>query len=757
MVDGMIYSAVNIMKIFKTLPLLLPLGLTLPTQASNQVSLTLDGQLTEPEWQQAVRYRQFYQMSPETLQQRDDLVDARVLTTDAGLYIGIINHQSASERKKQYNLPDGFIQADFNRIYVDFSGDGSAGFIFVPALGGGVQDAVLTPKLSSDYDWDGVWEYQYAEFDDYWSVEVFIPWHSVSFKPNRDENGLAKIGVSVQLYELATNKIYASQPQLIDNRNFYSSMPTISADIPDANMWGFVPYVSAINNQLNDQLDTETGFNFFYKPKHNQKLSVAVNPDFGQVDSDNIDVNYSSVETLQTDKRPFFTEDIGFFDLALEKNTKLIHTRRIGAGADDGSQPITAIDVAARFMHQGDNLHIGGFAVQEESLEQNIGKEFYAGRLKYYADSWQSGLLMTQTQRPFYDKTARTLAWDSQYQTDKFSLRAALLATDVSGDESTRGQGVSINSRYEWNSSVNINGRFLQLSDDFDNLDLGYIQRNDWRYSQIQFNYNQLFDNQLVNRVQHSFLTSYETNTNGLTLPSQHEYFVNVNFTNGASAFGQYIYKSSGYDDQIGGGLGIYRADDKHLLKAFYGSSYTGKFSWAVSFQFDQEGIDGNTRQFALDTTYMPNEYINIKFNNFYREGDGWLIGLTPGVIGQFDRQYFVNSTQINGLITDNLEASFSFQYSVLDALDIGQYDIQAADVRLLEDATDSSFEDHRFVSQFKLRYRLGAYSDVYLVYNRGGTHIERSQQNMLHAKTLTSLWQHRDQDTLTFKVRYLF
>ena len=191
MVDGIIYSAVNIMKIFKTLPLLLPLGLTLPTQASNQVSLTLDGQLTEPEWQQAVRYRQFYQMSPETLQQRDDLVDARVLTTDAGLYIGIINHQSASERKKQYNLPDGFIQADFNRIYVDFSGDGSAGFIFVPALGGGVQDAVLTPKLSSDYDWDGVWEYQYAEFDDYWSVEVFIPWHSVSFKPNRDKSRVA--------------------------------------------------------------------------------------------------------------------------------------------------------------------------------------------------------------------------------------------------------------------------------------------------------------------------------------------------------------------------------------------------------------------------------------------------------------------------------------------------------------------------------------------------------------------------------------
>ena len=80
----------------------------------------------------------------------------------------MINYQRKDQRKKQYNLQDAFIQADYNRFVIDFSGDGSGAYMFSVALGGGIQDAVLTSQLVTDNDWDGAWQSTYFEADDYW-------------------------------------------------------------------------------------------------------------------------------------------------------------------------------------------------------------------------------------------------------------------------------------------------------------------------------------------------------------------------------------------------------------------------------------------------------------------------------------------------------------------------------------------------------------------------------------------------------------
>ena len=123
--------------------------------------IKLDGQLNETSWQNAKTYRNFYQVVPATLSQHKDKVEGRVFASNEGLYVGIKNYQKQGQRKKQYNLQDAFMQADFNRFIIDFSGDGSGAYLFAVTLGGGIQDAALTPQLSSDYDWDGAWQSAY--------------------------------------------------------------------------------------------------------------------------------------------------------------------------------------------------------------------------------------------------------------------------------------------------------------------------------------------------------------------------------------------------------------------------------------------------------------------------------------------------------------------------------------------------------------------------------------------------------------------
>ena len=48
----------------------------------------------------------------------------------------------------------------------------------------------------------------------------------------------------------------------------------------------------------------------FWKIDAGKHLNIAINPDFGQVESDELVVNFSSSETFYSDKRPFFSRTI---------------------------------------------------------------------------------------------------------------------------------------------------------------------------------------------------------------------------------------------------------------------------------------------------------------------------------------------------------------------------------------------------------------------------------------------------------------
>ena len=84
------------------------------------------------------------------------------------------------------------------------------------------------------------------------------------------------------------------------------------------------------------------------------QLSGTLNPDFGQVESDQLVVNFGAVETFFSDKRPFFTENQGIFDFGTPSDfSQLLYTRRVG-----GRQ--LAAGVAAIGVHGGFLGRFGG-------------------------------------------------------------------------------------------------------------------------------------------------------------------------------------------------------------------------------------------------------------------------------------------------------------------------------------------------------------------------------------------------------------
>lgn len=734
--------------------------MVLTTSPSFANTIKLDGNLTEPDWQKATTYRDFYKVKPATLSVDSSKVEAKILTNEDGIYIGIINNQSIEQRKKQYNLQDSFIQADANTVVVDFAGDGSGAYLFSLGLGGGIKDAVLTPQLTTDFDWDGAWQYGIHEADGFWSSEIFIPWHSVSFRAKTDEQGKSTIGVSIEFLDLAKNHTYSSQPQTTSHSDYFINMPKIKAKTPAEQQFVFVPYITQQQDFVNSNSTTDVGFDFAYKPSHHQKVSLAINPDFGQVDLDNIDINYSSVETLVTDKRPFFTQDISVFNVQAEQDTRLIHTRRIGASSDDGSEVITPIDAALRFVHQGENIQLGAFAVHENSLNSDAGKEFTAARMKYRTNNWQSGLLATYVTRPWLDRKAQTLAWDSQYQSQTWSFQGTLLTSDIQEKTlSNRGYGFSANAKYQINPNIDISTSFLRLDSQFDNSDLGYSKRNNWRYNLLEYNHAVNQESRYIDQIKHNVKITYQSNDDGLKLRAEQQYYGALLLNNGSQVEATLTYLASGWEDNLRHDIEPFYHPASLRTRIMYLSPYTGWFSWAASYQRDEEGIDGMADQFALDMTIMPHPNWNIKFNNFYRTGDGWLVGTGANQISQYDRDYYVNTLNISGLVVENLELSANFQLAILEAQTQEVYQVQDQALQLMQ-GVNTDIEDKRFSFQLKLRYRLGAYSDIYLVYGRGGTDIAQPDEKFASKpwlRSLNDMWQQPTNSFLTVKVRYLF
>ena len=116
----------------------------------------------------------------------------------------------------------------------------------------------------------------------------------------------------------------------------------------------------------------------FWKPNGQFQMTATINPDFGQVESDDLVVNFSATETFVSDKRPFFTENQGLFEFTTPSDfSQLLYTRRVGGPADDGNG---AGDITAAVKVNGSfgATKYGVFAADEAD---EVGRSFRALRL----------------------------------------------------------------------------------------------------------------------------------------------------------------------------------------------------------------------------------------------------------------------------------------------------------------------------------------------------------------------------------------
>jgi hypothetical protein len=308
----------------------------------------LDGRVDDPVWVMAPVYRDFVALYPEEGVVPSEPTELRVLYDDENLYVGFVCHDSR---------PDAIVRAlgdrdappisDTVEVAIDFAHDRRTAQLFGVNAGGVQYDRLLFADNREAPEWDGVWDAKVAARPDGWSAELVIP-----FRLFRGSSALARVRGFFARRHLARNHEDVASTLIPRKSNEYVSLfGSLSGvqDLPSRHDLELLPYVASravwrpqssdpalLGPRLVDP-STDVGLDLRAGLARGLQLNATINPDFGQVEADQIILNLTNQEAAFPEKRPFFFQGTDVFQpLAIEssfgENQLVFYSRRIGLG-----------------------------------------------------------------------------------------------------------------------------------------------------------------------------------------------------------------------------------------------------------------------------------------------------------------------------------------------------------------------------------------------------------------------------------------
>jgi len=215
-------------------------------------------------------------------------------------------------------------------------------------------------------------------------------------------------------------------------------------------------------------------------------------------------------------------------------------------------------------------------------------------------------------------------------------------------------------------------------------------------------------------------------------------------------------YATDGYDDMFSRGNGIMYINERWGGSAAYTTQRRGAWSKSIGMEVFQEGYDDWGLGLNGNTTWYPNDNLNIAFYLNTRWSRDWLNWLGGDRIGDFSRRQVTAKISGNWFPADKHEIRLLSQWVTVNAEAIKGYRI-GNNGRLVPDADPiNDFAAINFGLQIRYRYEIAPLSYLYLVYSRGGLdYINDPDQSTLGL--LGESTNLRDSDQVCLKIQYRF
>ena len=738
--------------------------------------IKIDGVLDEPDWENARIIETFYEVFPYSLRQITEFkTQVLILETKDGIYFGFKNFQPNETMRVMNHLRDQERSvSDKNGIVIDFNGDGVEGYNFFVSSSGSIGDGTVRDEKERNWDWDADWKSAATVGKDVWYSESFIPWTVASMKSQAGE--VRKIKMAFYRMLMGVGRGFATIKGSPYENLYLSVFNEYEFKNYSGSKLDFFPYTTINEDMAESDFLTKAGAEIFWKIDSSKQVNLTLNPDFGQVESDQVVVNFSAFETFYSDKRPFFAENNNMFDVS-DYMHRVINTRRIGGRPDyDCSQydeilkdkcnlskaETSEIDFALKYT-QKDEVDFGFLMASERDEKFSKGRDFYALRLNTVFKNLKYGYLSTYVDKPVFDDSAMVNSLDFDYKPSSYHrLTGNLLHSDTKGEEGfglTLGYGFDPDKNFHSGMGINF------FDDRLDLNDMGYLILND-RFmfnGRTQFKRTDFDSGSTLRSRLYEIGYGSKFNSDSRRESSNFALKLENNFTNLSELKTEIFYRSSGKNTRITRGSEL--APYINMPKGVGGYiDFTGPRTpfYFYSLRYERGRGSEHSPEIGWGTKsrgflkLMPNDNLSFSFMYQYENENDWLNWFDENLLASFKRKQRTSIVEMEWFHKDDHELRIKAQMVAFTGRDPVAYlgDIKGELNSLDIDIPPITISELAF--QIRYRYEIMPLSYLYLVYSKGGrVSMQDDEDNVFNLYRRP--WNSPEKENFTLKLRYRF
>ena len=307
----------------------------------------IDGNLNEAVWQSAAVLKDFYQIDPGDNTAPSKPTEVLLGYDSKFLYIAFRAFDEPDKIRSTVAKRDNIFSDDYVGFYLDTFNDQRRAFeIFFNPLG--IQgDGLLTEGRGEDFSIDLLLESKGIIGPNGYTVEVAIPFKSLRYEAGKGKLWGAHFFRRIQRFNRELDSWMPFSRSIDSNLSqagHLTGLEGISAErtlelIPSLTVsqsgrfvrsFGVFPDTAAALTDpgriVNDPVTLEPGLTAKFTPSSALTLDLAINPDFAQVEADQLVVTTNQrFPIFFAEKRPFFLEGIDIFQTPISA----VHTRSI--------------------------------------------------------------------------------------------------------------------------------------------------------------------------------------------------------------------------------------------------------------------------------------------------------------------------------------------------------------------------------------------------------------------------------------------
>lgn len=266
----------------------------------------VDGKLDDKAWTTANVGSDFWQKVPFFAEGADPRTEVMLSYDNDNLYVATKCFQKEdiiiqSLKRDEYWDNDGIA------IILDPLNTRTNGFIFGISASGQQWDALRSPD-NINSDWSNKWYSEVHVEEEFWSMEMAIPFRILRFSPNEKEWGMNFVRNHINENEYHN---WTAVPESFwpPDVAFAGALVFDNPPTPQKGNFNLIPFVSGSVNKVAGEelsLKSSAGLDARLSVSPTLSLDLTFNPDFSQIEVDELVTNLTRFNIFLPEQRTFF-------------------------------------------------------------------------------------------------------------------------------------------------------------------------------------------------------------------------------------------------------------------------------------------------------------------------------------------------------------------------------------------------------------------------------------------------------------------